>query len=327
MAVKPDLATSDSRFNREYQRSKLVKAGLERIGLVLGMLFLSAFAMTARAETKEEIWNTGWVSLPPSITKCSSGLIKNLKGNCSNKKLPAVVFMHGRTGLNGSQFAHMDMFAQLGYPVFAPNSYARPGRQPIMGFGATAGWRMEEIRIALDKLKTLSWVDQNKLIIAGHSQGGKAVAEYSGDEFRAHIGMSFGCEGYTTRFNAPSNIAALHINGENDLFLNDNSLCSEGGRKKFKSAYVNTGHVGLGDPNTILIISKFLADCCGYKRVSSATAGQDAEATAKKLVEEIGGLATLDARMKADEALGKADEEGHKFWMRVHDIAMKMVEG
>jgi len=228
--------------------------------MVLGMLVLIAFASTARAEIKEEIWGWGWVSLPSSLeksSKCRSGWIRNLEGNCSDQKLPTVIFMHGRTGLNDSQFAHMEMFAQLGYPVFAPNSFARPGRQPV-NFGYTESWRMEEIRIALDKLKTFSWVDQKKLILAGHSQGGQAVASYSGDEFRALIGMAFGCSSNITRFNAPSNVPVLQINGENDRKINDISLCSEIGRKKFKSVYVNTPHSVFSDPNTVKIIQIFL---------------------------------------------------------------------
>jgi len=35
-------------------------------------------------------------------------------------------------------------------------------------------------------------------------------------------------------------------------------------------------------------------------------------------------MATLDAQMKAEEAMGKGDEKGQKFWMRVHDITLKL---
>ena len=73
-------------------------------------------------------------------------------------------------------------------------------------------------------------------------------------------------------------------------------------------------------------MAKFLTSCCGYKPVS-ATASLNEEATAKKLFEELGGMATLDAQMKAEEAMGKGDEKGQKFWMRVHDIAMKLTGG
>ena len=39
------------------------------------------------------------------------------------------------------------------------------------------------------------------------------------------------------------------------------------------------------------------------------------------------GVATFDAMMKADEALGKGDEKGHAFWMRVYKIATKLSSG
>jgi len=235
----------------------LVKTKWERFGLVLGMVLLSA-CVTTTPQTKEEIWGQGWVSLPFSLMKsshCRSGLISYLEENCSDKQLPAVVFLHGCTGLNDHQSAHMDMFAQLGYPVFAPNSFARPGRNCVPS-DKMINWRMEEIAIATNKLKQLSWIDENKLILAGHSQGGMAATAYDGNEFTAIVGMGFGCEQWS--FQAPDNVAALQIVGKNDRKLPDIDLCSSDGRKKFKSVYVNTGHSVYGDPNTVKTIHNFL---------------------------------------------------------------------
>ena len=81
-----------------------------------------------------------------------------------------------------------------------------------------------------------------------------------------------------------------------------------------------------GTPEAVTAIAKFLEACCGY-RPTSATSNLDPDVTAKKLVEELGEWATLDAMLKADEAAGKGDEEGHEFWMRVHEIAIKLTGG
>ena len=35
----------------------------------------------------------------------------------------------------------------------------------------------------------------------------------------------------------------------------------------------------------------------------------------------------MDAMINAEEALAKGDEKGHAFWMRVHEIAMKLTGG
>ena len=59
----------------------------------------------------------------------------------------------------------------------------------------------------------------------------------------------------------------------------------------------------------------------------SKTANLDAAQTAKKLVDEFGGMATLDASLKADEALASGDKKGHAFWKKVRDIAAKLSGG
>ncbi len=64
-----------------------------------------------------------------------------------------------------------------------------------------------------------------------------------------------------------------------------------------------------------------------YVAQASSTENLDEEATAKKLIEEFGEMATMDAMMKAEEAAGKGDEKGKKFWMRVHGIAIKLTGG
>jgi len=233
-------------------------------GLISSALVLSvgvSGCVTTSPETKAKIWGQGRVSLPTSLARsseCRSGPIHNLSKNCSGKKLPAVVFLHGCAGLGHRQFAHMDMFAQLGYPVFAPSSFSRPGRTRSCGRFSplVLTWRLEEIEIALEKLKTLSWVDQSKLILVGFSEGGIAVANYDGNKFRVIIGMGFGCD--RRSFLAPSNIAILQINGKNDTEVTETALCSSGGRQKFKAVYVDAGHAVSGDPNTANIINNFL---------------------------------------------------------------------
>jgi len=68
-------------------------------------------------------------------------------------------------------FVQSGLTAQLGYPVFAPSSFARPGRTRSCGQAdSVMNWRLEEIRIALANLKTMTWIDQNRLVLAGFSE-------------------------------------------------------------------------------------------------------------------------------------------------------------
>ncbi len=80
-------------------------------------------------------------------------------------------------------------------------------------------------------------------------------------------------------------------------------------------------------PAAVAAVASFLRDCCGYKPVP-VTEELDENATARKLVEELGGMATIDAMMKAFmEKCAKGDEKCFAFWMSVHEIAMKITGG
>ena len=51
-----------------------------------------------------------------------------------------------------------------------------------------------EIKIALEALKTVSWVDTSRVVLAGTSEGETAVARYDGREFAARIVFARSCE-------------------------------------------------------------------------------------------------------------------------------------
>ncbi|MEQ8806370.1 MAG: dienelactone hydrolase family protein [Rhodospirillales bacterium] len=219
----------------------------------------------AGADTEKAIWERGRVSLPVSMIRageCRSGIIRNLEPVCSAQKVPAVIFIHGCSGLNFRQFDHMDMFSKLGYPVFAPSSFARPGREKSCGKAdSVMDWRLEEIKIAIENVRKMSWIDQSKLILAGFSEGGIATAEYGGNEFIAHIGMGFGCD--RRQFSVSNDTPVLQINGKDDQEVSEIELCTQGSRKKFKAIYVDTGHPVDKDPVTIKTIGEFLDDVLG----------------------------------------------------------------
>ena len=185
--------------------------------------------------------------------------------------------------------------------------------------------RHEEIGFALQQISKLDWIDRSRIVLAGFSEGGSAVSGYDGDGFVAHIIMGNDCKYDDGMPLAPRGVAVLNLVGAND---EPEDLCTiireVGGSRAISLA--GRGHGFAGAPEAIFAIAKFLEACCGY-RPTSATSNLDPEATAKKLVEELGEWATLDAMMKADEAASKGDEEGHEFWMRVHEIAIKLTGG
>jgi dienelactone hydrolase len=96
--------------------------------------------------------------------------------------LPAVLFLHGCNGFSLEEENARLFLVEHGYPVFMPDSFARPGRQSncATATGATAleplasTFRLEEIDHALDRIARLGFVD--RVFLAGSSEGGLAVA-------------------------------------------------------------------------------------------------------------------------------------------------------
>jgi len=242
-------------------------------------------------------------------------------------KIPAVIYAHGCKGPRSAP-DWAGLFNDFGFAFFAPDSFRRPGRVPLC-YRRRTEWKVSmrhaEIRFALQQIRKLGWIDQSRIVLVGKSEGGRAVSEYNGGGFIAHIIMAYDCKHKGRRPLAPRGVAVLNLVGANDPREN---LCSirrkVGGSKAI--SLPGQRHQFEGDPIAEAAIAAFLRDCCGY-RPTSSTGDLDENATARKLVEEFGGMATFDATMKADEALAKGDKKGHAFWMRVHKIVMKLTSG
>ncbi|MDE0332878.1 MAG: dienelactone hydrolase family protein [Nitrospinae bacterium] len=114
------------------------------------------------------------------------------------KKRPTVIFLHGCAGLGRGNLRYTRLFAEAGYAVIAPVSFARLYRPETCDPSRHRGikgaphrrvnqMRQEEIHHAAYRVRRISWVDQKNLFLVGHSQGGTATASYEGDEFLAHV--------------------------------------------------------------------------------------------------------------------------------------------
>ena len=310
------------------------------VSVALGLIFNQVEAADPEVDST---WKGGIHLLPASATRSGDIEEVRFKGESLERwaqrltrevvkpdaKIPAVIYAHGCTGLwAASDWAAT--FNEFGFAFFAPDSFSRPGRVALCYSPGDPRWkfsmRHEEIRFALEQISKLDWIDRSRIVLAGFSEGGAAVSDYDGDGFIAHIIMGNDCIGYNDgRPLAPDGVAVLNLVGAND---EPEDLCTiyreVGGSRAISLA--GRGHDFAGAPEAVIAIAKFLEACCGYRPIS-ATSNLDPEATAKKLVEELGEWATLDAMMKADEAAGKGDEEGHEFWMRVHEIAIRLTGG
>lgn len=244
------------------------------------VLLAAAGCETTSAADLKPTWLYGFVSLPGEWTKSGadkvyenepfgwSGLVqKDLK---SNVKMPAVLYMHGCSDITNFNIVS-DLFVKQGYAVFAPDSYRRPDRVS----GCNKGMmdqriqvRHEEIAYALTQIRALDWVDQDRILLAGFSEGGNATDSWSESGFRAHIIFGSAClhSGYGGRPAAPDDVPVLAIVGELDEVRPGESCSVSRTIGGSKSVVIPGGyHNILNYPETQKVVFKFLKTCCAVK--------------------------------------------------------------
>ena len=180
---------------------------------------------------------------------------------------PVVVFLHGCSGYAFYTKPVAEYYMAMGAIVVAPNSMNRPGRTAMCGSGSMAyraNLRKQEARYAAERLVTLPWVDPARMVLAGQSEGGNAVAAYSGDEFAAHIITGISCRHNGGAVSAPSGTPVLVIKGADDTTYPDGT-CSVnrtiGGSRSI--VIPDRGHMVLTSEEAKEAIDVFIRDCCG----------------------------------------------------------------
>ena len=116
-------------------------------------------------------------------------------------RVPVVVFLHGSSGLSLKAIGEWQLWlASLGVASMAPDSFALPDRltytSPVNKdvYEKIHALRASEIPLALKALSNAAWADTSRMVLAGASEGGPAVARYSGNEFAGRILYSWSCE-------------------------------------------------------------------------------------------------------------------------------------
>ena len=188
-----------------------------------------------------------------------------------NKTIPTVIYLHGCTGFHGDSAFRINFLGENGYAVIAPDSFARSYRIPNCNpISKTGGWfreayryRQEEIRYAINSVRKLIWVDQGNIFLYGHSEGGLAVARYSGDGFRGHIISGWTCKGKYWGIAAPSHVPVLAMVGSDDKWTGTSMVGDCGqyikGRPNSRSLIIQgAGHSINSYPEARKAILKFL---------------------------------------------------------------------
>ena len=103
------------------------------------------------------------------------------------EKLPIVIYLHGCSGVWWGTYIRLDFFAENGFAVIAPTSFAR-AKYPKSCDSATkrVGLYRETLKMrqydalnAIKNAKQLDWVDSRNIFLVGFSQGGITSATLS----------------------------------------------------------------------------------------------------------------------------------------------------
>ena len=142
------------------------------------------------------------VALPSAATGAApwQGSFSDLPAQ-SGQRVPVVVFLHGSSGLSLKAIGEWQAWlAGLGVASFAPDSFALDNRltytSPIAAdtYERIHALRASEIRLAMDALRKTTWADTTRIVLAGASEGGPAVARYEGSDIAARMIYSWSCE-------------------------------------------------------------------------------------------------------------------------------------
>jgi dienelactone hydrolase len=116
---------------------------------------------------------------------------------------------------------------------------------------------MEDLDYGFEMIRELPWVDQDRIVLMGISQGGYAVAAWNRFGFAAHIILAATCGGKQPQ--APAGTPVLAVVGGKDVNSNGQSCKVSRQPKGSRSIVIPEAPHGISDlPETERAIEEFL---------------------------------------------------------------------
>ena len=184
------------------------------------MLAGAAMALSAAAADRPNdvvrTWETAFVAVQietPDLKRIELGgrigadyIAEILQGMSPTLKQPVVIFISDCNYRSNDPEARQQIkfIASLGYIVFAPNSFARIGREPACDvvarrfldgtdFTTLHELRREEAAYAIERVLALPWVDPDRIFLIGAGDGADAVLNFSHEAITGRIAISPSC--------------------------------------------------------------------------------------------------------------------------------------
>jgi dienelactone hydrolase len=148
-------------------------------------------------------WRKANIVLPPALTGGPGwqGAIEQMPAVAASRRSPLAIVMHGSSGVAGFVKEYQAWLAQeLGLPSIAPDSLAIPERltytSPIdkPTYERVHALRLAELDNALTQARALPWVDPDRIVVIGTSEGAVPVARLGDARPFARIMYAWSCE-------------------------------------------------------------------------------------------------------------------------------------
>ena len=181
----------------------------------------------------ERVWQAALVRIPNpghGHLETTAGDLHTLQLD-PGKKFPAVVFLHGCSGIGKGTHARISFLAANGYLVIAPPSMARKkypqscDPENLRGglYRGTLKMRQYDAGYAIEKTKTLAWVDPGRVYLVGLSEGGITAATFQSQSgktsLRARVVEGWTCHAGWDEYrgiNAPADEPVLTLLASED---------------------------------------------------------------------------------------------------------------
>ena len=231
----------------------------------------------------DRVWQASIVMIPLAIDRHLESTINDIESvTFQNNKYPTVILLHGCGGVWKGTYRRMEIFANNGFAVITPVSFARkkyPKSCDIVSktsglYRGIVNIRKNDAGYAIRKARELPWVDGENIFLVGHSEGAIIAATFNDLEsaVNARVVESWTCDASWSEYggiNAPIDEPVLTLLAEHDPWLsklsNGSGSCERyldttNGSKSvvFKQAGIRERHELLGVEIVQQIVLEFL---------------------------------------------------------------------
>lgn len=187
-------------------------------------------------------WMGGFVYYPDGPTVMAGKISDNQPALAAlPANLPIVIYMHGCSGINQASTISAKHYADAGFAVVLPNSFARTYKPTSCDPNIPRGgmhrgvleWRHKELAHAIQQIRSLPGGKDRPVVAHGFSEGAITVATFEGDApFKARIIEGWGCHSLWPEYRglkARSGEPTLALVADNDPWFRSRALSGDCG--------------------------------------------------------------------------------------------------